>query len=82
MSIKGVLNKLNSVKTVKDLIFSLLFFIITIALLGVVTKVLSLIPVIGGILVWVFGIIAALITILCLVGAVLSILGFLKNNAK
>lgn len=82
MSIKGVLNKLNSVKTVKDLIFSLLFFIIVPALLGVVSKVLSYVPVVGGILVWVFGIIATLVGILCLVGIVLSILGFIKNNAK
>lgn len=81
MDVKKVLNKLNSVKTVKDLVFSILFFIIVPALLGVVAKVLGFIPLIGDVLVWIFGIFAALVGILCLVGIVLSILGFIKNNA-
>ncbi|MGN1085358.1 MAG: hypothetical protein ACI4QX_10150 [Lachnospiraceae bacterium] len=78
MNVKDILNKFNSVKTVKDLIISLLIFIIVPAVLGVVTGLLSWIPVIG----WVLGIITTLIGILCLVGIILSILGFLKNNAK
>jgi hypothetical protein len=76
--LKNVLNKFNSVKTVKDLVISLLFFLIAPAIVGFVAGLLHAIPVVGliaGIISWLFG-------ILCFIGIVLSILGFVKNNAK
>lgn len=74
----NILNKLNSVKTVKELVISLLTFILIPAVLGLITGLLSGIPVIG----WILGIISFLVGIVCLVGIILSILGFIKNNAK
>lgn len=76
--LKNVLNKFNSVKTIKDLVISLLVFIIAPAIVGWVASLLGGIPVVGtvvGILAWLFG-------ILCFIGIVLSILGFVKNNLK
>lgn len=73
-----ILDKFNSVKTVKDLVIALLVFILIPAVLGVVTGLLVWIPVIG----WLLGIFSSLVGLLCLVGIILSILGFLKNNAK
>lgn len=74
----NILDKFNSVKTVKDLVISIVIFILVPAVLGIVTKLLLDVPVIG----WVIGIISTLVGILCLIGIILSILGFLKNNAK
>lgn len=74
----NILDKFNSVKTVKDLVIALLVFILIPAVLGVVTGLLAWIPVIG----WLLGIFSSLVGLLCLVGIILSILGFLKNNAK
>lgn len=76
--LKNILNKFNSVKTVKDLVISLLFFIIAPAIVGFVAGLLHAIPVVGAVVAiisWLFG-------ILCFIGLILSILGFLKNNAK
>ncbi len=76
--LKNILNKFNSVKTVKDLVLSLLFFLIAPTIVGFVASLLSGIPIVGliaGIVSWLFG-------ILCFIGLILSILGFLKNNAK
>lgn len=76
--LQNILNKFNSVKTVKDLVISLLIFLIAPVIVGFVAGLLSVIPIVGliaAILSWLFG-------ILCFVGIVLSILGFLKNNAK
>lgn len=76
--LKNVLNKFNSVKTVKDLVISLLIFIIAPAIVGWVASLLGGIPLVStivGILAWLFG-------ILCFIGLVLSILGFVKNNLK
>ena len=76
--LNNILNKFNSVKTVKDLVISLLIFLIAPAIVGFVAGLLSAIPVIGlvaSIISWLFG-------ILCFIGIILSILGFVKNNAK
>ena len=76
--LQNILNKFNSVKTVKDLVISLLIFLIAPVIVGFIASLLSLIPVVGliaGIISWLFG-------ILCFVGIILSILGFVKNNAK
>lgn len=76
--LQKILNKFNTVKTVKDLVISLLIFLIAPSVIGFVAGLLHAIPVIGtiaGIISWLFG-------ILCFVGIVLSIFGFVKNNAK
>ena len=76
--LQKILNKFNTVKTVKDLVISLLIFLIAPAIVGFVAGLLHAIPVIGliaGLISWLFG-------ILCFVGIILSILGFVKNNAK
>lgn len=76
--LQNVLNKFNTVKTVKDLVISLLIFIIAPAIVGFVASKLDGIPIVGlivGIISWLFG-------ILCFIGIVLSILGFVKNNMK
>lgn len=76
--LQNILNKFNTVKTVKDLVISLLIFLIAPSVIGFVAGLLHTIPVIGliaSIFSWLFG-------ILCFVGIVLSILGFVKNNAK
>ena len=76
--LQNILNKFNSVKTVKDLVISLLIFLIAPVIVGFVAGLLSVIPIVGliaGIISWLFG-------ILCFVGIILSILGFVKNNAK
>ncbi len=76
--LQNILNKFNTVKTVKDLVISLLFFLIAPSVVGFVAGLLSKIPVVGlvaGIISWLFG-------ILCFIGLILSILGFVKNNAK
>ncbi|MBQ9768373.1 MAG: hypothetical protein IJW37_09755 [Lachnospiraceae bacterium] len=76
--LQNVLNKFNTVKTVKDLVISLLIFIIAPAIVGFVASILDGIPIVGlivSIISWLFG-------ILCFIGIVLSILGFVKNNLK
>lgn len=76
--LQNILNKFNSVKTVKDLVISLLIFLIAPAIVGFVAGLLSVIPIVGliaALISWLFG-------ILCFVGIILSILGFVKNNAK
>ncbi len=76
--LKNILNKFNTVKTVKDLVISLLIFLIAPVIVGFVAGLLSVIPVVGliaRIISWAFG-------VLCLIGLILSILGFVKNNAK
>lgn len=76
--LQNVLNKFNTVKTVKDLVISLLIFIIAPAIVGFVASLLSGIPIVGlivGIISWLFGIV-------CFIGIILSILGFVKNNMK
>ena len=76
--LQNILNKFNSVKTVKDLVISILIFLIAPVIVGFVAGLLSVIPIIGlisRIISWAFG-------ILCLVGLILSILGFVKNNVK
>lgn len=76
--LQNILNKFNTVKTVKDLVISLLFFLIAPTVVGFVAGLLGKIPVVGlvaGIVSWLFG-------ILCFIGLILSILGFVKNNAK
>ncbi len=76
--LQNVLNKFNSVKTVKDLVISIVVFLLIDVICGLVIGFLCKIPVLGII----FTIIGSVVGILCLVGIVLSILGFLKNNAK
>lgn len=76
--LQNVLNKFNSVKTVKDLVISIVVFLLIDAICALVIGFLCNIPVLGII----FTIIGSVVGILCLVGIVLSILGFLKNNAK
>ena len=74
----NILNKFNTVKTVKDLVISILIFLIAPAIVGFVAGLLGGIPLVGtiaGILSWLFG-------ILCTVGLILSIVGFVKNNVK
>ena len=76
--LQNILNKFNSVKTVKDLVIALLIFLIAPAIVGFVASLLSFIPIVGliaGIISWLFG-------ILCFIGIILSILGYVKNNAK
>lgn len=76
--LQNVLNKFNTVKTVKDLVISLLIFIIAPAIVGFVASLLNAIPVVGlvaDIISWLFGIV-------CFIGIILSILGFVKNNMK
>lgn len=76
--LKNVLNKFNTVKTIKDLVISLLIFLIAPSVVGFVASLLGGIPIIGlvaSILSWLFG-------VLCFIGLVLSILGFVKNNLK
>ena len=76
--LQNILNKFNSVKTVKDLVIALLIFLIAPAIVGFVAGLLSFIPIVGliaGIISWLFG-------ILCFIGIILSILGYVKNNAK
>lgn len=73
-----VLNKFNTVKTVKDLVISLLIFLIAPTVVAFVANLLGGIPIVGliaGIISWLFG-------ILCFIGLILSILGFVKNNMK
>ncbi len=76
--LNNVLNKFNTVKTVKDLIISLLIFLIAPTVVAFVANLLGGIPIVGliaGIISWLFG-------ILCFIGLILSILGFVKNNMK
>ncbi len=76
--LKNILNKFNTVKTVKDLIISILIFLIAPAIVGFVAGLLHAIPLVGtiaAIISWAFG-------ILCFIGLILSILGFVKNNVK
>ena len=76
-----MVKKLLSTKDLKDLIIRIIVFIIIPAVLGLVTKNISIVPIIGWIIAWVLGILSSLIGILCLVGIVLCIVGFVKNNA-
>lgn len=78
MDLNSILNKFNSVKTVKDLVISILIFFLIDCVCGVVIGFLGRIPVAGAI----FTLLGGLIGILCLVGIVLSILGYVKNNSK
>ena len=76
--LQNILNKFNTVKTVKDLVISLLIFIIAGAVVGFVAGLLGGIPLVGlivKIFAWIFD-------ILCTVGIILSIVGFIKNNVK
>ena len=76
--LKNILNKFNTVKTVKDLVISILIFLIAPAIVGFVAGLLHAIPLVGtiaAIISWAFG-------ILCFIGLILSILGFVKNNVK
>lgn len=76
--LKNILNKFNTVKTVKDLVISILIFLIAPAIVGFVAGLLHAIPLVGtiaAIISWAFG-------ILCFIGLILSLLGFVKNNVK
>lgn len=78
MDLNKILKKFNSVKTVKDLLISIIVFVLIDAVCGLVIGFLGKIPVVGIIL----SLVGAVIGILCLVGIVLSIVGFIKNNTK
>lgn len=78
MDLNSILNKFNSVKTVKDLVISILIFFLIDCVCGVIIGILGKLPVIGLVL----SLLGGLIGILCLVGIVLSILGYVKNNSK
>lgn len=72
-----MINRLLSVKTVKDLVIAILVFILVPFAFGIVSALLGWIPFVG----WFIRIVGYLLDLLCLVGLILSIVGFVKNNA-
>lgn len=71
-----MVKKLLATKTLTELIVWLVIFIAIPAVLGVVFSILDFIPILG----WVFGIVGSLIGLLCLAGAILAIVGFVKHH--
>lgn len=65
-------------KTVVELVIRLIIFIAIPSILGIVFSILDFIPLLG----WVFGIVGGLIGLLCLIGIILTIVGFVKHNLK
>lgn len=72
-----MINRLLSVKTVKDLVIAILVFILVPFVFGIVSALFGWIPFVG----WFIRIVGYLLDLLCLAGLVLSIVGFVKNNA-
>ena len=65
-------------KTVVELVIRLIIFIAIPSIIGFVFSILDFIPLLG----WVFGIVGALIGLLCLICLILTIVGFVKHNLK
>ncbi len=70
--VKSLLNT----KTVVELVIRLIIFIAIPTILGIVFSILDFIPLLG----WIFGIVGGVVGLLCLVGAILTIVGFIKHN--
>lgn len=61
-----------------NIILHLVVGLIAAAIIGLASMVLSVIPVIGGILAWAIGVIAALVDLYVVIGIVLSVLDYCK----
>lgn len=65
-------------KNVRSLVIAILLYVAFGVLIGLACKVLSIIPLIGGLLAWILGIVGGLYVLIGLVLAVLYFLDLLK----
>ena len=66
------------VKDVVGLIIHILIYIFLPTILGFITWLLSMIPVVGSVFAWIFGVISGFLGVYCIVGIVLLILAYLR----
>ena len=69
-------------KEVKDLVIKIIVYVVAMviggAMLGLVNLVVGWLPLIGGIIGWVLGLVGSLVGIYCLAGIVLLVLDYFK----
>ena len=59
-------------------VINLLIYIFAPTVLGIVTGIIAIIPIIGAIIAWIVGVISGIFSLYCLVGLILLILVYAK----
>jgi len=64
--------------SVASLVIKILIYVCLPTILGIVTAIIAIVPVIGGIIAWALGVVSGLIGLYCLAGIVILVLDYLK----